>query len=426
MRRLDEASRMKGHDRQRRDGLTTVPASFRERIRSFLVIFLNDLRKARTGLLIVLLIYSVLIALISPILKSEEKADSLGQHLQFSVSIVDEANSYFSELIAEVVKDVKYLDQVYFDTFEKAKERLDRNETILFFTIPPDLFEQTRTGSVRESIHLYLNPQKPMEASAIATLIRQYYFAIDRIYSAVFGYQKEYVKLGGDENHSWLQTTKHALNSLSAYFTKDRFVEKGRTPDQSAIYHALSGILVLFAFIPAMGVLYQTSRLHETDLEDRTILIAGRISPAISRVLIGLTWWIALVIPWLIALRIAGVLETLLPTALVLAGVYLFGACLMLFVGRAHAPTVGVFQVGWLIFFALILFGGVFYPTSLFPAWLRAGARFTPMHAPMEAVFTALSEKGSVATNNVLLSFWAVPPAMALGFIRIRRRRLCD
>ena len=140
---------MKGHDRQRRDGLTTVPASFRERIRSFLVIFLNDLRKARTGLLIVLLIYSVLIALISPILKSEEKADSLGQHLQFSVSIVDEANSYFSELIAEVVKDVKYLDQVYFDTFEKAKERLDRNETILFFTIPPDLFEQTRTGSVR-------------------------------------------------------------------------------------------------------------------------------------------------------------------------------------------------------------------------------------------------------------------------------------
>jgi len=68
---------MKGHDRQRRDGLTTVPASFRERIRSFLVIFLNDLRKARTGLLVVLLIYSVLIALISPILKSEEKADSL-------------------------------------------------------------------------------------------------------------------------------------------------------------------------------------------------------------------------------------------------------------------------------------------------------------------------------------------------------------
>jgi len=90
----------------------------------------------------------------------------------------------------------QYLDQVYFDTFEKAKERLDRNETILFFTIPPDLFEQTGTGSVRESIHLYLNPQKPMEASAIATLIRQYYFAIDRIYSAVFGYQKEYVKAG--------------------------------------------------------------------------------------------------------------------------------------------------------------------------------------------------------------------------------------
>jgi len=162
-----------------------------------------------------------------------------------------------------------------------------------------------------------------------------------------------------------------------------------------------------------------------TDLEDRTTLIAGRISPAISRVITGLIWWVVLVIPWLVALRIAGILETMLPITLVLIAVYLAGASLMLFIGRANAATVSVYQVGWLIFFALLLFGGVFYPTSLFPAWLRTGAQFTPMHAPMHAVFAALAEKGTIATSSVLLSFWPVLPAVALAFIRIRRRRSC-
>jgi len=405
--------------------MTTVPVSFRERMRSFLAIFRCDVRAARTGLLAVLLFFSVLVALVAPLLKNGENDEPLSKHLKFSVSVVDDEESYFGKLVVEVVEDVKYLDQVYFDTLEKAQERLDRDETILFFTLPPDLFQQTRTGSVRESIHLYLNPRKPMEAAAIATLIRQYYFAVDRIYSAVFGFQKEYEKLGGDENKSWKQTTKHALDSLNAYFTKHRFVEKGRNPDKSVIFHALSGILLILAFIPAMGVLYQTSRMCRTDLEDRTTLIAGRISPAISRVITGLIWWVVLVIPWLVALRIAGILETMLPITLVLIAVYLAGASLMLFIGRANAATVSVYQVGWLIFFALLLFGGVFYPTSLFPAWLRTGAQFTPMHAPMHAVFAALAEKGTIATSSVLLSFWPVLPAVALAFIRIRRRRSC-
>ena len=422
---------MNGHDRHkntshvRREDMTTVPVSFRERMRSFLAIFRCDVRAARTGLLAVLLFFSVLVALVAPLLKNGENDEPLSKHLKFSVSVVDDEESYFGKLVVEVVEDVKYLDQVYFDTLEKAQERLDRDETILFFTLPPDLFQQTRTGSVRESIHLYLNPRKPMEAAAIATLIRQYYFAVDRIYSAVFGFQKEYEKLGGDENKSWKQTTKHALDSLNAYFTKHRFVEKGRNPDKSVIFHALSGILLILAFIPAMGVLYQTSRMCRTDLEDRTTLIAGRISPAISRVITGLIWWVVLVIPWLVALRIAGILETMLPITLVLMAVYLAGAFLMLFIGRANAATVSVYQVGWLIFFALLLFGGVFYPTSLFPAWLRTGAQFTPMHAPMHAVFAALAEKGTIATSSVLLSFWPVLPAVALAFIRIRRRRSC-
>lgn len=422
---------MNGHDRHkntshvRREDMTTVPVSFRERMRSFLAIFRCDVRAARTGLLAVLLFFSVLVALVAPLLKNGENDEPLSKHLKFSVSVVDDEESYFGKLVVEVVEDVKYLDQVYFDTLEKAQERLDRDETILFFTLPPDLFQQTRTGSVRESIHLYLNPRKPMEAAAIATLIRQYYFAVDRIYSAVFGFQKEYEKLGGDENKSWKQTTKHALDSLNAYFTKHRFVEKGRNPDKSVIFHALSGILLILAFIPAMGVLYQTSRMCRTDLEDRTTLIAGRISPAISRVITGLIWWVVLVIPWLVALRIAGILETMLPIALVLMAVYLAGACLMLFIGRANAATVSVYQVGWLIFFALLLFGGVFYPTSLFPAWLSTGAQFTPMNAPMQAVFNALTENGTIPTSSVLLSFWPVLPAVALAFIRIRRRRPC-
>jgi hypothetical protein len=408
-----------------RDGVITVPASFSERMRSFLAIFRHDLRVARTGLLVVILLFSVLVALIVPLFNRDDKLDLLRTQLNFSVSIVDEEDSFFGKLFVEVVKDVQYLDKVHFDTFEKAKERLDRDETILFITLPPDLFQQTRTGSVKEPVQLYLNPRKSMEAANIATLIRQYYFAVNRVYGTVFGYQKEHEKMGGDEDESWRQTTKHALSSMAAYFAKNRFVETGRSPGKSAIFHAISGILILLAFIPAMGVLFQTSRLRGTDLEDRMTLIAGRVAPAVSRLMTGLIWWIVLVIPILVALRVVGILQTLLPIALVLLGVYLAGACFMLFVGRANAPTVTVYQVGWLIFFALLLFGGVFYPVSLFPVWLRISAHFTPMYAPMQAVFTALTENGSVPRNGILLSFWAVPPALALAFIRIKRKHSC-
>ncbi|MDI9497294.1 MAG: ABC transporter permease [Bacillota bacterium] len=420
---------MNGHDRRssaaaaQREDVATVPVTSRERLRSFLVIFRHDLRTARTGLLAAVLAFTALVALLSPLLKNAENNKPFSADMKLSVSIVDEEDSFFGTLFTEVVKDVQYLDQVHFDTFEKAQERLDRDETILFVTLPPDMFEQTRTGSVRESIQLYLNPRKSMEAASLATLIRQYYFAVDHLYSAVFGYQREYMKLGGDEDESWQQTTKHALNSLSAYFTKHRFVEKGSNPDRTAVFHALSGILILLSFLPALGVLYQTSRLCRTDLENRLTLIAGRISPAVSRVLTGLIWWMVLVFPWLVALRLAAVLKTLLPTALVLAGVYLMAACLMLFVGRANAATVSVYQAGWLIFFALLLFGGIFYPTSLFPVWLRMGAQFTPLHASMQAVFTALTAKGSVSPDRVLLSFWSVPPALVLAFVRVKRRR---
>lgn len=422
---------MKGHGRSRdaageqRKVITTVPVTVPERLRSFLVIFRHDLRAARPGLLAVLCAFVAVITLVFPLLKNGGNNKPLSADMKLSVSIVAEEDSFFAGLFVEVVKDVQYLDQVYFDTLAKAQERLDRDETILYFTLPPDLFQQTRTGSVRESIQIYLNPRKAMEAASIATLIRQYHFAVDHLYGAVFGYQREYVKLGGAEEESWRQTTKHALDSLSAYFTKHRFVERGSNPDRTTMIHALSGMLILLSFIPALGVLYQTSRMCRSDLENRMTLIAGRLSLAASRVLTGFVWWMVLVIPWLVALQIAAVLDTLLPIAVVLAGVYLAGACLMLVVGRANAATVSVYQVGWLIFFALLLFGGVFYPISLFPTWLRLSSRFTPLHAPMQAVFTALTAKGSVPAARVLLSFWAVPPALALAFVRNRRRRSC-
>ncbi|MDI9471028.1 MAG: ABC transporter permease [Bacillota bacterium] len=406
-----------------REHATTVPVAFRERLRSFLTIFRYDLSAAWKGLLAVFLLFSVIFALLFPLLKSYEDNKSLSADLNFSVSVVDEANSFFGELFVEVVKDVPYLKNVYFDTLEQARERLESDEIILYATLPPDLFQQVRSGSVKESVQLFLNPRKAMEAASLAALIRQYYFAVDHLYSAVFGYQREFMKLGGDEDESWEQTTKHALNALSSYFTKHRFAEKGSNPDRTTFFHALSGILILLSFIPALGVLYQTSRLCRSDLENRMILIAGRIPLAVSRILTGLTWWLVLILPWLIALRVAGVLNTLLPTTLILIAVYLMGAFLMLFVGRANAATVSVYQVGWLIFFALLLFGGVFYPTSLFPSWMRSISSFTPMHAPLQALFTALTQKGHVPKGPMLLAFWPILPTLALAFISTGRRR---
>ncbi|HNZ62840.1 MAG TPA: ABC transporter permease [Bacillota bacterium] len=412
-------------EKQDDSGRLMLPVSFREWIRSFFSVFKRDFRSTRTAFLAVLLVFAALTATAVPLVKREmEKGEgNVRPPMTFSISIVDKGDSYFGTLFAKALEDVKYLDAVYADTFEQAKERLDRNEIILFFAIPPDLFEQTRTGSVRESVELYLNPQKPAEAGYIAVLIRQYYFAVDRLYSAVFGYQHQYEKLGGEEEESWRQATRQSLDAISAFFGKSRFAVDGRSPGSGALLHAGAGILMLFAFLPAMGVLAETRRRFGSDLENRITLISGRAVPALSRIVLGLWWWVVLVVPWLIVLRITGILQTIGPLTAVLAGVYLAGALLMLFVGRSKASAVTVFQTGWLIFFALLLSGGVLYPASLFPAWLSRGARLTPMYCAMEVVSQAMTDKGAVPSARLFLSFWPILPALLLAVTGMRRRR---
>ncbi|HZK28687.1 MAG TPA: ABC transporter permease, partial [Clostridia bacterium] len=342
--------------------------------------------------------------------------------LSVSASIIDEDQSILGGLLVNYLEGIRYVTAIYDDTLPRAMERLREDEIIVAFRLPPNLLEQASTGSQRDPIELWLNPRMPAESHQVGILVRQYASALNYVYGSVFGYQKLYVELGGDENASWEKATGHSLNTVMMYIDRDRFVKTGDLLSFNLILYALSGVLIVFALLPAMGVLAGTIRLAGTSYEDRLLVSCGSTSLIAARFLNGLVWWVLLIGPFLITLRISGVLESTLPVAFALLFVYATMACIMLAVGRARAPGVSVLQTGWLIFFLFIVMGGVLYPTSLFPNWLHRGATFTPVYSATQTIYRAFLNRGALPARDVLVTGWPLLPAFITALLLGRRR----
>ena len=396
----------------------------RKRVRAFWALFKHDLRASRTALLVTLLAGVLILTLALGLADqhgSKEDASKIPD-LSVSASIIDEDQSLLGELLVEYLKGISYITAIYQDTLPQAMERLQADEIIVALCLPHNLLAGVKTGSQRDPIELWLNPRMPAESHQVAILVRQYASSLNYIYGSVFGYQKLYVDLGGDEDTSWQKATGHSLNTVMTYMNRDRFVKTGDLLSFNLILYAVSAVLIVFALLPALGVLAGTIRLAGTSYEDRLFLSAGPTSLLLVRLAIGLIWWLLLIMAPLITLRIAGVLESILAISLTLLYVYLMMALIMLAVGRVRAPGVSVFQTGWLIFFLFIVMGGVVYPTSLFPHWLDQTARFTPLYSAMQTVYRAFLNKGVIALSGVFLGFWPLLLAFIPAFYCWRRR----
>ncbi|NLA71072.1 MAG: ABC transporter permease [Clostridiaceae bacterium] len=404
------------------DGLKN--GSARKRLQAFWALIKHDLRASRTALLVTLIVVLLVSTLALRVAGQQSSSEDASKQpdLSVSASIIDEDQSILGGLLVNYLEGIRYVTAIYDDTLPRAMERLQADEIIVAFRLPPHLLEEPSTGSLRDPIELWLNPRMPAESHQLGILVRQYAAALNYVYGSVFGYQRLYVELGGDENTSWEKATGHSLNTVMMYIDRDRFVKTGDLLSFNLILYALSGVLIVLSLLPAMGVLAGTIRLAGTSYEDRLLVSCGPTSLMAVRLLMGFVWWVLLIGPLLITLRITGVLQSIFAIAFALLSVYLMMALIMLAVGRARAPGVSVLQTGWLVFFLFMVMGGVLYPTSLFPNWLDQGAKFTPLYPAMQTIYRAFLNRGVVPARDVLVTCWPLLPAFIAALLFGRRR----
>ncbi|MDD2427363.1 MAG: ABC transporter permease [Eubacteriales bacterium] len=342
--------------------------------------------------------------------------------LSVAASIVDEDNSPLGQMLISYLEDISYVEAIYNDDMEQALERLEADDIVVILRLPPGLFEETRSGSQREAVELWLNPRKPAESNQISILVQQYATVLDYLYGSVFGYQKVYVELGGEESASWEESSRHSLNALIMYFGRDRYAQVGEHRPFNVLIHTYAGILMVLSLLPAMGVLAATGRMAGTSYEDRLILSCGSASMMAARLISGFIWWLILLLPPLLALALAGLIGSVFSIAIILMAAYFTLALIMLALGRVKAPYITTMLTGWLTFLIVIVLGGVIYPTSLFPDWLDKSAVFTPIYPLMQFLYRSLYQEGTVGSASLINALWPLVPAGFVAVLFGRRR----
>ncbi len=387
------------------------------------LLFRRDLRAARTALLITAVAIVFLSFALGRLarLPVDQEAETPADFL-VSASIVDEDQSILGDMIALYFEDMRLIGAIHRDPLPRALERLRAGEILVVIHLPAGFMSESVTGTPKQPVELWFNPKMQPEAYQVGVLMDQHATAFDYLYSSIFGFQKLYVELGGEEDLSWEKATAHTLNIVMAYLDRNRFTADTDLFKVNVLVHALAGLLIIFSLLPAMGVLAATTRTRGTSFEDRLLVACGYGPLMTARLLAGLVWWALLVVPLLLALYSGGIAVSLVKMALLLLSLYLVTAFVMMALGRIKAPGISLFQVGWLILIFLLVMGGVLYPVSLFPVWLIRSARYTPVFPVMQTVYQALFAHSAIKGSELLVTLRPLVPALALALIFGRRR----
>jgi ABC-type multidrug transport system ATPase subunit len=392
-------------------------ARVRRRMRSGAALVRREMRALRSLLLIAMAAFLILGAVIVPMLKldPDKTSDENIPVLQLSLSVVDDDRSILGQLAVEFLKGISYIDEIYYDTLDEGLARLDRDEVVLVARLPESFFDDAQVAGGARPIEFWLNPRMPAESKQVSILLRQYETAVNGLYGTVFGYQRVFVDLGGDDAASWDAATRQSFNALRAFLGRDRFAEPGGMGHLAYVYHAGAAILVILALLPSMSVLVQTNRMARTSLEDRMILNTGLGALMSARVFGGALIWLVTALCPLILLRLIGLIETLGPIVVALLSIYITSAFIMSAVGRMKTSSTSVMLFGWMLMFVAIVLGGALYPAALFPPWLQNIARYSPLWVGTQATFLSLMEKGAAVVEAS--PWWAAVPIVPAAIL---------
>ena len=392
-------------------------------IRIFGAYFRREFGRTWKSMAAVLLLFVLITVLVASLATPREKEEAFFSPpvIQFSFSIIDEDDTIIGPLLKENLLEVRYVDEIFDDDLETAMQRLQEGETLLALQLPDTLLAATRIGSGHEPINIWISPFMKADAARVTTLLRQYSIAFNLIHSTSFGFQSVYEELSSDADRAWKEASSHAVSSVMAILEREGFVQESNEPPYDLFFHAASGILILLSLLPGMLILLQTSRLRGTDLEDRLLLSSGSTIPVLSRMLIGTIWWLIFTGPILYSLSFMLPDGNLLPAAIALFACFVATSLVLLALGRTKLPAITSFSLGWIILFTLILTGGILYPNTLFPNWLRNIFLFAPLHYTMKVVYGTLMG-AKIETGQIILTMWPLFPALLLGTFKGRRR----
>ena len=348
-----------------------------------------------------LLVFSLLlpIAALIAIPPQEEVMPSVNLSL-----VSTEVNHDMLNTIHAEFTKIDLIENVYIDDVETAKERLKRDETLLYMLFPDGFFVDSLAALKRESVRIVLNPSMPIESEFFSRMAEEITVTVIELESAYFAYADLVRPFFKDEAALQLHLDFILVGVLMRLLTRNRLVSSQKTPQFDLFGFVFASLLVVLVLFAGMLPMFFAGRDDRGGLTARFLASGfgdGRIQAA--RTVTGLPFVILSLLPALIVFAASFALPL---TFDVLAGLFLLYLCQAFFTltcSRLGSRNMAAPLTAFGITFIHMLASGVIYPRELLPEAVASAGSFLPAANAHRIIFDTFAAYTSKVTLLPLL-----------------------
>ncbi len=340
------------------------------------------------------LLFFLLAALLSVflLLAMPQLASSLDRvRFDYSISIVDPGRSIISGTLAGQLQHMNRVGQVYVETLESARARLDGGEILMIIELDEGFIESSLKTEERPPVKLWLNERMPAETAIFTRALMSLADSVTGIQSAYFAYADLIEPFYADAE-GYNRATGNAFTQIAMWVLGRRAaIVTDETARLDTPRHVVGCLLSLLAMQTGLLLLMQARAERETGVQARLALSGAPwwLAP-LSRQLVGTLWLAAACAPLLAGIRSFYPLARTDLIAAALLWLFLVTGLLCQAAGSLPGHGGMVFLGAWMGILAALLLGGCIYPGTLLPEFVRPLMKLSPAYWAYQASYRAL------------------------------------
>lgn len=321
------------------------------------------------------------------------------------ISVVDEDRSLVSYAIVSQFAALPSVENVYTESLTEARARLDQNEVLLILVIPSDFYRDVVTRTDPARITVYLNDRMPAESAYFMRMLDNSAGSISAIQAALAVFQREAEPLLPDKKAFSRQSEAAALSMAFRLLDRESLIQIQPGNRLNTAWFIITALSCLFSVLPALLVLLMAQQERETGRHERLLIAnVSWLHLHLAKILVGLLWLTASILPMLVILKRMLPQISLPVVLLAILLLYLIAALFCLTLAYRSRHTEALMLTAWLSLMAALLLGGSIYPDLLLPPLVSQAGMASPVHWTFRLIYEAIGGHVSLAMPLAVLS----------------------
>jgi hypothetical protein len=332
------------------------------------------------------------------------------------ISVVDEDQSLVSLAIINQCEVLPNIETVYTESLPEAKIRLQQNEIMLILVIPQGFYSEIVNRSAPARLTVQLNERMPDESTYFIRLLDNSAASISNVQAALAVFQREAKPLFTDERTYIQYSEAAAIGMALRLMDRASMIRIQPGSRLNTIWFVIAALCCLFAVLPALLVLLMAQRERAIGQLERLILAnVSWFHLHLAKILIGLMWLTASLLPMLVILKRMLAQIDLAAVFLAIIFLYTIAALLCLALAYRSRNTEALMLTAWLGLMALLMLGGCIYPWQLLPVPIQRIGTASPAFWAFSLIYQAI---GGSPVQTMPLIVLTLELLLSLGLSR--------